>query len=60
VDKELQLRERAAELSHSQSREIELTSAPHESPAAGRYTVAVKVVDIFGNDTMSTRPVVVR
>jgi len=41
------------------SREIELTSAPHEYPAPGRYTVAVKVVDIFGNDTMSLTPVVV-
>jgi DNA modification methylase len=41
------------------AREIELTSAPHEYPAPGRYTVAVKVVDIFGNDTMSLTPVVV-
>mgnify|MGYP001029459560 FL=1 len=41
------------------SRELELTSAPHEYPAPGRYTVAVKVVDIFGNDTMSLTPVVV-
>lgn len=41
------------------SRELELTSAAHEYPAPGRYTVAVKVVDIFGNDTMSLTPVVV-
>jgi len=41
------------------SREIELTSAPHEYPASGRYTVAEKVVDIFGTDTMSLTPVVV-
>ncbi|ODT03013.1 MAG: DNA methylase [Gemmatimonadetes bacterium SCN 70-22] len=41
------------------SRELELTSAPHEYRAPGRYTVAVKVVDIFGNDTMSLTPVVV-
>ncbi len=32
-------------------RSLELTSARHECPA-GRYKVAVKVVDIFGNDTM--------
>ena len=28
-----------------------LTSAPHEYPAKGRYKIAVKVIDIFGNDT---------
>jgi DNA modification methylase len=36
-----------------QKRELELTSAPHTYAAAGRYTVAVKVIDIFGNDTMT-------
>ena len=41
------------------SRELELTSAPHEYPAAGRYTVAVKVIDIFGNDTMTLIPVTI-
>ncbi len=41
------------------SRELELNSAPHGYPAPGRYTVAVKVVDLFGNDTMSLTPVVV-
>ena len=41
------------------SRELELASAPHAYVAPGRYTVAVKVVDIFGNDTMSLTPVVV-
>jgi site-specific DNA-methyltransferase (adenine-specific)/adenine-specific DNA-methyltransferase len=35
-----------------QKRELELTTAPHTYPAPGRYTVAVKVIDIFGNDTM--------
>ncbi len=30
---------------------LELTSAPHEYPAKGKYKVAVKVIDIFGNDT---------
>src|SRR3989344_3084929 len=33
-------------------RKLELTSAPHTYTAKGRYTVAVKVIDIFGNDTM--------
>jgi len=34
------------------SRSLELTNAFHECPA-GRRKVAVKVVDIFGNDTMT-------
>ena len=28
-----------------------LTSAPHEYEKKGRYKIAVKVIDIFGNDT---------
>jgi hypothetical protein len=32
-------------------RTLELTSAPHEYPRKGRYKIAVKVIDIFGNDT---------
>lgn len=40
-----------------QSRKLELTTASHTYPKAGRYTVAVKVVDIFGNDTMTLVPV---
>jgi site-specific DNA-methyltransferase (adenine-specific)/adenine-specific DNA-methyltransferase len=36
-----------------QSRNLELTTASHTYPKAGRYTIAVKVVDIFGNDTMT-------
>jgi len=32
-------------------RKLELTSAPHQYAAAGRYRIAVKVIDIFGNDT---------
>ncbi len=32
-------------------RSLELTSAPHEYPQKGRYKIAVKVIDIFGNDT---------
>lgn len=38
-------------------RKLELISAPHTYPKAGRYTVAVKVIDIFGNDTMILVPV---
>ena len=40
-----------------QNRELELLSAPHEYPKPGRYIVAVKVIDIFGNDTMTLVPV---
>jgi len=32
-------------------RNLELTSASHAYPAKGKYYVAVKVIDIFGNDT---------
>lgn len=32
-------------------RKLELTSAPHLYPAKGKYAIAVKVIDIFGNDT---------
>ncbi len=40
-----------------QSRDLELTTAQHTYDRAGRYTVAVKVIDIFGNDTMTLVPV---
>jgi hypothetical protein len=40
-----------------QDRNLELKSAPHTYTRAGRYTVAVKVIDIFGNDTMTLVPV---
>jgi len=40
-------------------RSFELKSARHQCPA-GRYKVAVKVVDIFGNDTMKVVEVTVR
>lgn len=40
-----------------QSRDLELTTALHTYERAGRYTVAVKVIDIFGNDTMTLVPV---
>lgn len=32
-------------------RTLELTSAKHDYPKKGRYKIAVKVIDIFGNDT---------
>lgn len=40
-----------------QSRDLELTTALHTYDRPGRYTVAVKVIDIFGNDTMTLVPV---
>ena len=40
-----------------QSRALELTTSEHTYDRAGRYTVAVKVIDIFGNDTMTLVPV---
>lgn len=40
------------------NRELELVSAPHVYDRPGRYTVAVKVIDLFGNDTMTLVPVV--
>jgi site-specific DNA-methyltransferase (adenine-specific)/adenine-specific DNA-methyltransferase len=42
-----------------QSRDLELTSVPFTYPKPGRYTIAVKVIDIFGNDTMTLMPVTV-
>jgi len=40
-----------------QSRDLDLKTAPHTYDRPGRYTVAVKVIDIFGNDTMTLVPV---
>ena len=40
-----------------QSRDLDLTSATHAYARAGRYVIAVKVIDIFGNDTMTLVPV---
>ena len=40
-----------------QNRKLELTTAEHAYQVPGRYTVAVKVIDIFGNDTMTLVPV---
>jgi site-specific DNA-methyltransferase (adenine-specific)/adenine-specific DNA-methyltransferase len=42
-----------------QDRELELTTARHTYAKPGRYTIAVKVIDIFGNDTMTLVPVTV-
>lgn len=38
-------------------RELELQSVTRTYPKSGRYTIAVKVIDIFGNDTMTLVPV---
>ncbi len=40
-----------------QSRTLDLMTAVHTYDRPGRYTVAVKVIDIFGNDTMTLVPV---
>lgn len=40
-----------------QNRDLELKSAPHRYDKPGRYIVAVKVIDIFGNDTMTLMPI---
>ena len=40
-----------------QNRNLELKTAEHTYQMPGRYTVAVKVIDIFGNDTMTLVPV---
>jgi site-specific DNA-methyltransferase (adenine-specific)/adenine-specific DNA-methyltransferase len=42
-----------------QDRDLERTTATHVYPKPGRYTIAVKVIDIFGNDTMTLVPVTV-
>jgi len=36
-----------------QNRDLELKTATHTYAKPGRYTIAVKVIDIFGNDTMT-------
>jgi hypothetical protein len=42
-----------------QNRDLELTSATHTYSKPGRYVIAVKVIDIFGNDTMTLIPATV-
>jgi len=39
------------------NRDLDLKTAQHTYQRPGRYTVAVKVIDIFGNDTMTLVPV---
>ncbi len=41
-------------------RDLELKSAIHTYARPGRYVIAVKVIDIFGNDTMTLVPVTLR
>ena len=41
-------------------RRLALTSDAHAYEGAGSYRIAVKVVDIFGNDTTKVFPVEVR
>ncbi len=38
-------------------RTLELTSAPHEYSKTGSFRIAIKVIDIFGNDTTKVIPV---
>jgi PKD repeat protein len=40
-----------------QNRDLELKTPLHTYDRPGRYTVAVKVIDIFGNDTMTLVPI---
>ena len=40
-----------------QSRDLELTTVSHTYSKPGRYTIAIKVIDIFGNDTMTLMPI---
>jgi site-specific DNA-methyltransferase (adenine-specific)/adenine-specific DNA-methyltransferase len=42
-----------------QDRDLELKTATHTYDKPGRYIIAVKVIDIFGNDTMTLVPVTV-
>ena len=42
-----------------QHRDLELKTATHTYDKPGRYIVAVKVIDIFGHDTMTLVPVTV-
>ena len=42
-----------------QNPNLELTSVSHTCAKPGRYVIAVKVIDIFGNDTMTLVPVTI-
>jgi putative ABC transport system substrate-binding protein len=48
---------RFAEGQYDRLPELELMTAEHLYQRPGRYTIAVKVIDIFGNDTMTLVPV---
>src|SRR5260221_5342455 len=39
------------------NRDLEMVSASHTYLKPGRYIIAIKVIDIFGNDTMTLLPV---
>lgn len=41
------------------NRELELTTAQHSYEEPGHFVIAVKVIDIFGNDTMTLVPITV-
>jgi len=36
---------------------MSVKTVPHTYAKPGRYTIAVKVIDIFGNDTMTLVPI---
>jgi site-specific DNA-methyltransferase (adenine-specific)/adenine-specific DNA-methyltransferase len=42
-----------------QSRDLEMKTAAHTYDKPGRYIIAVKVIDIFGNDTMTLMSITV-
>jgi PKD repeat protein len=46
-------------LERRKNRALEFIPAEHTYEKKGRYTVAAKVIDIFGNDTMTLVPVIV-
>ena len=52
VDRRLRLRNEWQSFRTKKDRTLEMTSVAHECPS-GRRKLAVKVVDIFGNDTMT-------
>ena len=59
LDRRLYLRKRMAELPHTPEPEARTEIALRTYDKPGRYTIAVTVIDIFGNDTMTLVPVTV-
>ena len=53
LDRRLYLRKRMAELPHSPKPGAGIEDTSHTYATPGRYIIAVKVIDIFGNDTMT-------